>query len=175
MAAAALGMAGPLLLARWFVVRLKAQLRRSAMAGIGQLGMEVFAPQLVLRATPTERVAQPLFGDYVFVAFDPLVQGCAELRYVPGVRQLLCRPDGSPAPLPAGYVERLKVAGDVETETARQVRIPCGAPVRIVAGPLAGLSGIAVTSKARRVQLLLDEVMGGAREVWIGAGAVRHA
>jgi len=172
LAAAALGFGGPLLDRRWFAVRLKPALRRSAMAGMEAKGFAVHAPLLVLRATARERRSEPLFGDYVFVAFDPLVEGWVDLRYVPGVRQLLCRPDGMPAPMPAGYVERLIAAGDVETDTARIDRIPPGTPVRIVAGPLAGLVGLAVTSTAQRVRMLVEEVMGGTRELVIDARVV---
>jgi hypothetical protein len=52
-------------------------------------------------------------------------------------------------------------AGDTHTDSARLDRIAPGTPLRISRGPLAGLTGVCVTSTRERVRVLLD-VMGGA-------------
>jgi transcription antitermination factor NusG len=182
-AMAALGMSGPVLDRRWHVMRLKSTLRRTALALLGgKLGEErVHAPMLVHPQTPQERRlgrpgrVEPLFGDYVFVAFDPLVEPWVDLCYVLGVLQLIRRPDGTPQPVPRGFVERLMEAGATQVEAEPAGRIPRGTEVRVVAGPLAeaGLVGTVVLSTTHRVRVLLDQVMGGAREVWLPADDVR--
>lgn len=144
----------------WHVASLKPQLRITAAEGLEDKGFPTFQPKLVLRCTPREVVKVPLFGPYIFVAFPPGPKWVDAL-YVPGVQSILRWPDGRPQVVRCGYVEALMRHGDTETDSARLDRIEPGTKLRISRGPLAGLTGVCVTSTRERVRVLLN-VMGGA-------------
>jgi transcriptional antiterminator NusG len=101
-------------------------------------------------------VAQPLFPGYVFVHVQRRHSG--KVLQVPGVVSLV----GSgrePSVLPAAEIESLR-AGLPQRCYEPHPYLAVGDKVRIVEGPLAGMSGVLVRrKKPLRVVLTLDLIM----------------
>ena len=102
----------------------------------------------------------PMFSMYCFCQVLP-GQSAANVRYLPGVRNLFSTPSLKPIPLPGGFVERLI------TEAPRRLHLtvdalPCldkGTKVRATDGPLTGLDGVVLACDGLMTQV--DMMMFG--------------
>src|ERR1700681_3755407 len=90
------------------------------------------------------RLQLPLFPGYVFVRLAP----CERLKVlqVPGVARLVGF-NGSPAVLPAGEIEALRVSLAKHLRTEPHPYLTVGRRVRIKQGPLEGAEGILIRKK----------------------------
>jgi len=156
----------------WLVASFRTSLRKTCFEQLDKLGFRHFEPWLAVRKTPREIVRTPLFAGYLFVAFEPGNPAWIDIRYTVGITDILRETGGRPQLMPRGYVEWLIATGDVELDDARDVEIRPGAPVRISAGPMAGLEGKAVLTNTGRVGYLF-EIMGGSRPIDIPRNLVQ--
>ena len=92
------------------------------------------------------RLQSPLFPGYVFVRLA--LRDRLRVLQVPGVARLVGF-DGRPTPVTAEDIEAIRacLAGNRDVQPHPYVR--CGQRVRVLSGPLAGLSGIVVRQKNR--------------------------
>ncbi len=130
---------------RWLVVRTKARQERVAARHLAGRGVTPYCPMFLrppwhLRAP---RGPVPLFAGYVFVSCH-IVEQLNAVRYCPGVLHPVSF-NGVLAIVDQGLIEALRRReGDrgyvVPEEVTRG--IPTGSTVRVMTGPLEGLSGV---------------------------------
>ena len=99
---------------------------------------------------------RPLFGAYLFVAFDMATQRWRQVNGTQGIKYLLPTTAEFPTPLPIGFVEELQMAKRPESKVAELVRIFAGNDiVRILVGAFAGQVGRVISSDQRLTRLEL--------------------
>lgn len=114
-----------------------------------------------LREKRTSTIA-PLFPGYLFVSIDLADQTWRPITGAKGVRGILGRDVEHPTALPIGVLGELITryeAGEFN-RGATVMRISAGDIVNISSGPFAGHSGICITSRAERIQVLLSSLWG---------------
>jgi transcription antitermination factor NusG len=128
----------------WFAVQVEPKLTQPILAALGQKGYDAFTPfQTVVRKwrDRTSESAVPAFPGYIFARFD--LRFRLPVLTTPGVRGVV------------GYGKQPAPICEEEIETIRRVmtsKLPAkpfpfpqtGDVVRLVAGPLAGLTGILI-------------------------------
>jgi len=140
---------------RWYAVRVKSRHEKKVCAGLSGAGMEVFLPlhtSLRRWSDRMQRVELPLFPGYVFVRCEmrseqklALLRSSRSVVEVLGVR-------GQPVPVPDREVESVRLLLAWGTGIEGQDGLAAGAPVVVVAGPLAGVVGVVVEQRgARRI------------------------
>ena len=90
------------------------------------------------------RLALPLFPGYVFVWMT--LRNRLQVLQIPGVARLVAF-NGHPTPVPVEDIEAIRacLSGSHAVEPHRYLQ--CGQRVRVLSGPLAGLTGIVVRQK----------------------------
>ncbi len=141
-----------------------------AVVNLENQGFEVYAP-LCREAEADPSDAKPLFPWYAFVAIDPARGGWADVRYTPGVVDLLRpAPEQRPSALRPGVIEGLRgleVGGVIPLAP----RFRSGQGLRIVRGPFAGHEGIVSRKAGRRIHAML-RLFGAQRAVELAEGDV---
>src|SRR5690242_19673148 len=132
---------------RWFVAQTNARHEKKVHVGLTERGIESFLPlysEIHRWRDRKQKVDMPLFPGYVFVRL-PLVEKIAVLRQ-PGVARLVSVA-GVPAPVSESEIVALRdgLAQQIKAEPYPFLRT--GERVRVVRGPLAGLTGILVRKK----------------------------
>ena len=163
---------------RWHVVAAISQQEHRALFELLNQGFNAYLP---LHLDAAKQRITPLFGGYLFAAFDPASDPWGRILSTRGVWSLLRNSAGIPAPVPVGCIEDLiartserRIVDDPGASAALSSRMPLGAAGTVVEGPLAGWSGICTLSTEKRVRLLLS-LFGGQREVEFSQGAVKVA
>jgi len=151
---------------QWFAIQARPGAETVAESNLRALSVETLLPLMrraLHHATRTPRmVLRPLFPGYLFARFCATVS----IRTVKYSRGVVCVVGGGGQPWPvedaiiADIRERIGPAGWVEM-SERPLRI--GDPVRIMAGPLAGWSGVfdSELSDAQRVVILIETLQQG--------------
>ena|SRR5689334_18344805 len=136
----------------WFAVSVDPRLVESVLASLGQKGYDAFTPyQIVVRKrrTGTAELLVPAFPGYIFARLD--VRFRLPILTTPGVRGLV------------GYGKQPTAICEAEVEAIRRVMssklpsypfpfVSVGDEVRLVEGPLTGLTGILIgNAKPNRV------------------------
>ena len=92
------------------------------------------------------RLQLPLFPGYVFVRLA--LRDRLRVLAVPGVARLVGF-DGRPTVVPAEDIEAIRACLERNRDVQPHPYVRCGQRVRVLSGPLAGLSGIVVRQKNR--------------------------
>ena len=130
---------------RWLVVRTKPRQERVAMEHLGQRGVETYCPMFLEPPwhPRAPRGPMPLFTSYLFVR-RPREERINAVKYCPGVLRALTV-DGKLATVEENVIDALKVRegerGYILPEEVLR-GIHCGQTVRVMAGPLRGMSGV---------------------------------
>jgi transcriptional antiterminator RfaH len=174
MGASAMPQNGPV----WFLVQTKQAKERWVRDQLAEIVPEAFLPLLKTRVPrwgrPTWSVA-PLFPRYVFARFEFETQ-YFDVRYVPGVRQLVSA-GRDPLVVPESIIDEIKrrqVDGLVQIQ---EKPFATGESVRVVEGPFSGFEAIfeRYFSGAERVAVLLSSVESAGLRVVLPASFVsRH-
>lgn len=148
---------------RWYAVQCQPHRERLASINLAQQEFEVFMPlrsRTRRHARRVETVRVPFFPGYLFVALDLARHQWRSVNGTFGVVRLVTQGDW-PIPAPEGLVEALQTACAGTNILEWRPRLSLGEPVRILAGPFAGLVGeLERMTDADRVRVLL-RMMGG--------------
>ena len=141
----------------WYIAKVKPQKEGSLTSFLGQWGIEVFYPKIVLPGQSGVRKA--LFPNYVFCRLDPESGVWPVARWAPGMSYFLNH-DGQPAPLPDMMVQGLKQRVEDWNQPGGKRCLQEGSRVVILSGPFSGLEGIfqRYVPSRERCQILLDAV-----------------
>ncbi|MDE2342932.1 MAG: hypothetical protein KGL63_05990 [Betaproteobacteria bacterium] len=160
---------------RWYVVDADPRKLDAARITLKAGGFEVFVPTQIVRIKPSIRgkratayswVEKPMFFSFLFCAFDAETQSWPRRDSRVGIRKLLTFSNGRPAPVEAGFVERLI------QEAPKRLRIPqkglpaiaVGKQVLIIRGALQG--HVATVLDCNRFQAKVEmTIFGGSAEV----------
>jgi len=163
-------------MAFWAAAQLQPQRDGLALACLRQAGFETYAPRLRERRAKAGRpvVKTPLlFPGYSFVRIE--LQWHAA-RWAPGVVRLVMNVGGGPAAVPDENIAALKARerGGL-IELPKPPRFRPGDKVRVLYGPLIGVTGLYAGMRPReRVEVLLA-ILGGSQRVTLAADAVEAA
>jgi transcription antitermination factor NusG len=102
------------------------------------------------------RLELPLFPGYVFVR--SALQERLRVLQVPGVARLVGF-DGQPAAVPNEDIEAIRTCLDGEHALLPHRYLERGQRVRVLSGPLAGLTGVVVRQKKTRLVISFDLLM----------------
>jgi len=141
----------------WYIAKVKPQKEGSLTSFLGQWGIEVFYPKIVLPGQSGVRKA--LFPNYVFCRLDPESGVWPVARWAPGMSYFLNH-DGQPTPLPDMMVQGLKQRVEDWNQPGGKRCLQEGSRVVILSGPFSGLEGIfqRYVPSRERCQILLDAV-----------------
>jgi transcription antitermination factor NusG len=136
----------------WFALHVKTRHERSVAVSLETKNLECIVPLLKERRRWSDRlktVEAPMFPGYVFCRFGRAVQ--SEVVRTPGVIRLV-GVGGRACPLEAIEIESLLTLSAAAVTARPHSYLPIGQPVRLVDGPLAGLTGVlAGMGKANRL------------------------
>lgn len=115
--------------------------------------------------------AKPMFPRYLFVAFDASTDNWPAIRSTRGCQDLL-RNGFTPAAIPERVMDAIMAYRHPAQPQTGETEFSKDQLVRIVDGPLAGLEGLFVADRHKRVYALL-EIMG--RKVEVARNSIRAA
>src|SRR5713226_1928435 len=132
----------------WFALQVKSRYENSVATHLAGKGYEWFLPLQKSRRRWSDRIKeieQPLFPGYVFCRFDPLAR--LPILITPGVIRIV---GIGKTPIPIEDSEILSIQTIVKSGLPSQPWpfLQIGERVRIDSGPLEGLEGILLQSKA---------------------------
>lgn len=162
---------------QWYAVQTHPGAEARAVGHLGRQGFETFYPRYRKQrrhARKVETVEAPLFPGYAFISLDLDAERWRVVRSTIGVRRLICSGE-FPMIVPDAVVDEIRRRGDgnglVELGPAHSFRP--GAPVEIIAGPLAGVNAVfEEIDDSSRIILLLD-LMGRNVRLVIAEDSVR--
>ena len=135
------------------------------MSHLERQGFETHCPLVArsrLIAKKPTMVREPLFPGYVFVELGA-EQRWRSINGTIGVLKLVTF-GNEPAPVPAGFVERLQAMADDDGHVAFEEDLKMGDAVRVVGGPFDDLCGsLASAAGSERVVVLLRLLSGETR------------
>lgn len=156
-------------MARWVVVRHRADDGGNVRFNVRRAGFDVHWPRIWERLPRRDDVARPLFPGYMFARLDAGLSWGPILR-VRNVLGVLSAADGVPVAVPEGTVEKLieragAIDGIINTlPDAMPARMNPGTKLAVLSGPFAELEAVLGQDKGARVDVLL-RIMGGDRLV----------
>jgi transcriptional antiterminator RfaH len=144
---------------RWYVLHTKPQKETHVTRYLESQGFDVYLPALRIKpANPRSRCIRPLFPRYLFVKASLDESGFAELRWVPGVNELVSF-GLHPATVHDRTIQAIQkqVAQLQATYGTESARFQPGDLVRITQGPLEGYEALfdMRLSGTERVRVLL--------------------
>ncbi len=164
-------------MARWVVVRHRADDGGNVRFNVRRAGFDVHWPRLWERRPRRDDVARPLFGGYMFARLDA-GQSWGPILRVRNVLGVLSGGDGAPIPVPDGTVEKLieraggAIDGIINTlPDATHARMMPGTRLAVLSGPFTELEAVLTKDAGARVQVLL-QILGGDRIVQLPRDAV---
>jgi transcription antitermination factor NusG len=163
---------------RWCVIAFWGQAEISATTELARIGYETYLPLRAIRrrdpviASMWHTVRVPLFSGYGFIRLAPS-ESREPIRDTRGVREVLRRPDGRPAWVRDGLIDKLR-DDDVNRLLLPKERGPAldvGTQVRIEEGPFLGHTGAVVQCDGVMTQVEIN-MFGRPTPVWLGRLAV---
>ena len=148
----------------WGVVRSQSQRERFASDQLGLRGFETFLPMV-----QTRRAAAPLFNGYFFVR---IIEQWRSINFCFGVLGLV-RVGDCPSKMPDAEIDALKAMidghgyvrlPDKPSQPSRRVFVK-GAAVKIIGGPLQGVTALHSGLSAAEKEILLIAMLGASRRV----------
>lgn len=151
----------------WYVVNTHVHQESRAAAQLRRQNFDAWVPTYMRRRRHARRedvVSAPLFPGYLFVHIEPELQAWSMINSTLGVKRLVCNGD-RPAPLPAGFVDDLKITLQSGAFVLPEAQFGPGDEVRITEGPFGEFSGtILRLGPQERVSLMLN-ILGRDTEV----------
>lgn len=144
----------------WYLIYTKPRSEQRACSRLNEQGYVTYLPRCrvnkVYRSKRTV-IIETAFPNYLFIRLDEQLDNWAPIRSTPGVNHLV-RFGAMPARVPEEFIEAMQSNEDAEGyQQMRQPILSPGDPIRIVAGPMAGLEAIYSASKGSdRVLIMLD-------------------
>ena len=136
---------------------------------------EVFLPKIPKRSSKraksaSKRALEPLFPGYIFVKLDLIAYGWVKIKYLQGVRKLLCF-GGSPVPVSEEIIVSIEQKIKTGGYPKKSLLLKAGDKVRFAKGPFEGLEGIFTgeVSGKERVKVLLEAIYSWAFTVEVSA------
>jgi transcriptional antiterminator RfaH len=144
----------------WYAVYTKSRHEKKLAGKLNEKGIEAYIPLRKTLKQWSDRkkaVEEVLIRSYVFVKILP-TQYDTVLGYPGAVRFIWF--SGKPAVIPDRQIALLKLVTGTGTEvTAVPCNLKPGTPVRVIAGPLQGLTGeLIINAKGNNVVLRIDHV-----------------
>jgi transcription termination/antitermination protein NusG len=131
----------------WYALRVKTRLEQTAVSLLSAKGYECFSPESRVPSGSVSRSAHPaLFPGYVFCRFDVLKR--LPILVTPTVIDVVSL-GRIPCPLEEDEIVSIQEAVRRNLYLSPWESVCSGSPVRIAAGPMAGLFGTLVTVKDR--------------------------
>jgi transcriptional antiterminator RfaH len=160
---------------RWYAVQSQPRREALALVHLERQHFHAFCPtRTKLRKSARGRVAvpTPFFPGYLFVHLDLERERWRSINGTIGVIRLVgFSSSGRPAPLPVGFVERLRTMsadGGLEADD----ELTAGDAVRVIGGPFDDLCGVLETSgEHERVTILLS-LLGQETRVTLRRGSL---
>jgi transcription antitermination factor NusG len=144
----------------WHAVWTRPKAEESVADHLTGLGIDTFLPKTLIwksYGSARRRRPQPLFPGYVFVHHALDRETHAEVVRGRGVVRVLGDGWDRLAVIPASEMERLRAMVATGAPISTLSAIPEGSPVRVVAGPLMGLTGVFQRTR-RRSGLLVASI-----------------
>jgi transcriptional antiterminator RfaH len=146
----------------WHVVVTRAQQEARAAIELTKQDFEVYMPILD---------SKPMFPRYIFTRFNREVDNWGVIRSTRGCIDLL-KNGFLPAHVPQTAMDAIMAYRPPQEPVETESNFAPGDSVKIASGPLAGLQGLFVSDKQKRISCLL-EIMG--KRVEVPRDAVRAA
>ncbi len=135
----------------WYVLHTRSRFENVVNEGLIKKSMEVFLPKIQMRSRRRDRrllIRVPLFPGYLFVKTDLNPYEHIEIVKTIGAVRLIGNQDG-PIDVPSEAIESLKIMVRIDKPVTTGTRLQKGDKVMVVAGPLAGVTGIFVHYKGK--------------------------
>lgn len=163
--------------AEWYAVWTRNQCEQKVEDQLGRKSFQVFLPRVRVPSRRRDRhriLVQPLFPGYLFLRFAPSRESYIRVASTDGVVRVLG--DGW---------DRLSPVGEEQVDAVRRVVsvggagpvpwVTTGEPVRIVAGPLAGLTGRVGAWRRRHATFVVNvDLLQRSVGVEVDAGLLAH-
>jgi transcription antitermination factor NusG len=136
---------------RWYALRVRPRFEKAAAEIMRRLGVEEFLPLYSSRRRWSDRIQRvdlPLFPGYVFCRLDLAAPGPRVVAQ-PGVVGFVVF-DGGPAEIPEEQLDAVRKLLDSQRRLMPLALLKVGQQVRVVDGPLAGLTGTLTQIRGRR-------------------------
>ena len=139
---------------QWFAIHVRSRHEKAVYTCLSEKGLESFLPLHTQRrrwADRTKTLELPLFPNYVFCRFAPLVR--VPVLSTPGVISIVGNRH-NPLPVSDEEINALRVVSRSGLPCEPLPELLVGRHVRVVDGPLAGLSGM-VTDVRKNLRLVV--------------------
>jgi transcription termination/antitermination protein NusG len=146
----------------WYVLHTKSRFENVVNDGLINKSVEAFLPKVQVRSKRRDRKAMitvPLFPGYLFVKTDLSPHNHLEIVKTTGAVRLIGTKDG-PVPVSQKAIESLKIMVEGNNQVSTGYRLKKGDPVIVIAGPLAGVSGIFVRYRGQERVVVNIEALG---------------
>lgn len=160
---------------RWYAVQSQPRREQLALVHLARQSFDAFCP-LVSKVRKAPRgsvsVQAPFFPGYVFARLDLEQDRWRSINGTIGVIRLVgFSSNGRPAPLPWGFIERLKqLSGDGMLQGDSGLN--AGDAVRVIGGPLDDLCGVLETASAHERVTILLSLLGKETRVTLRRGSL---
>ncbi len=143
----------------WYIVQFKPNSHKIAIRNLERQGFKTFLPlqEVTLRRmVKFEKVIQPLFSGYMFVACDPEEGPWRQINSTYGVSRMLSFPEG-PKPMPEALISGLLARCDNGGKVMPLADFKVGQSVEMHSGPFAKfIATVDQMDSDARVWVLLD-------------------
>jgi transcriptional antiterminator RfaH len=149
---------------RWYVAHTQPHAETKASQHLRRQGFDIYLPRYLKQrrhARRIEKVAAPLFPNYVFVAIDMTTQRWLSIDSTIGVNKLVRNGD-LPAAVPQSIVDALKSREDAYgyVQLIRRPRFSPGDKIRVVGGAFCDCYGLYEGMTTRERIAILLELLG---------------
>ena len=164
---------------RWYVAQTRPHAETKASQHLRRQGFHIYLPRYLKQrrhARRIEKVAAPLFPNYVFVAIDMATQRWLSIDSTIGVIRLVRNGD-LPAPVPQPIVDALKSREDANgyVQLIRRPRFLPGDKIRVVDGVFGDCYGLYEGMTARERIAILLELLGRKVRIIVDADIIEAA
>ncbi len=167
--------------ARWYVINTNPRCEDLVYQVLTKESLEVFLPKIPKRSSKraksaSKRALEPLFPGYIFVKLDLIAYGWVKIKYLQGVRKLLCF-GGSPVPVSEEIIVSIEQKIKTGGYPKKSLSLKVGDKVRFTKGPFEGLGGIFTgeVSGKERVKILLKTIWSWPVKVEANSSELRKA
>ena len=148
----------------WYVAQTRPHAEAKASHHLRSQGFEIYLPRYLKQrrhARRVEKVASPLFPNYVFVAIDVATQRWLSIDSTIGVTKLVRNGD-LPTPVPQQVIDALRRREDANgfVQLIRRPRFSPGDKIRVVGGAFCDCYGLYEGMTARERIAILLELLG---------------
>jgi transcription antitermination factor NusG len=144
----------------WFAVQVTPRHEKKVDVILGVRSYEHFLPIYLARRKWSDRVKiieEPLFPGYVFVKTKR--SGAGPLLALPGVIRIVSF-GGTPCPIPDEEIDALRLICDSKRDVCSFSYLNTGQRVRVISGPLCGVTGIITNWKKHdRLIITIEPIM----------------